>query len=85
MSKLVKGLLKEETVKSYFHDIMAGLVEIHSAGVIHRDLKPQNILFDSKGTLKLTDFGLSRQINKEGSIKLTIKVGNYAYHAPETF
>jgi serine/threonine protein kinase len=35
--------------------------------------------------MKLTDFGLSRQINLEGSLKMTIKVGNYAYHAPETF
>lgn len=64
---------------------MAGLVEIHSKDIIHRDLKPDNILIDRHGVLKLADFGLSRMMEVEGSLQLTMQVGSYAYRSPETF
>ncbi|KAI2804640.1 hypothetical protein RDWZM_007964 [Blomia tropicalis] len=47
-------------VKSYFHQILDGLIFCHSRRIIHRDLKPQNLLLDNKGTIKIADFGLAR-------------------------
>lgn len=54
---------------------------IHSKGCIHRDLKPQNLLFDSEGNLKVTDFGLSSRIS-EAQPRKTV-AGTAMYMAPE--
>jgi len=47
-------------VKSYMYQLLKGIVFCHSHRILHRDLKPQNLLIDKKGRLKLADFGLSR-------------------------
>ncbi len=53
------GSFDEDTAKYYLAQIVLALEYLHSKGVIHRDLKPDNILIDSEGRIKLTDFGLS--------------------------
>lgn len=59
---LVKALggLPEEWAKKYCAEVVVGVQDLHSKGVVHRDLKPDNLLIDKNGHLKLTDFGLSR-------------------------
>jgi len=47
-------------VKSYLQQLIKGIAHCHSHRVLHRDLKPQNLLIDKKGALKLADFGLAR-------------------------
>ena len=47
-------------VKSYMYQLLKGMDFCHARGIMHRDLKPQNLLVDRKGTLKLADFGLAR-------------------------
>ncbi|KAG8902350.1 hypothetical protein FRB99_004564, partial [Tulasnella sp. 403] len=53
------GCLPEEWTRAYVAEIVLGLEYLHATGVVHRDLKPDNLLIDQHGHLKLTDFGLS--------------------------
>ncbi|KAF0978839.1 hypothetical protein FDP41_001909 [Naegleria fowleri] len=54
--------MKEEDIITYAEQIAEGLKYLHEHNIIHRDLKPQNILIASDGTLKIGDFGISREI-----------------------
>lgn len=52
--------LRPALVKSYLYQLINGIAFCHSHRVLHRDLKPQNLLIDTTGKLKLADFGLAR-------------------------
>ncbi|TPX31035.1 hypothetical protein SmJEL517_g05547 [Synchytrium microbalum] len=52
--------LSANLVKSYMYQLLKGLHYCHSRRILHRDLKPQNLLIDQHGALKLADFGLAR-------------------------
>ncbi|KAJ2806792.1 rim15, signal transduction response regulator [Coemansia guatemalensis] len=56
----VIGALPEEWVRHYLAEVVLGIEDLHARGVVHRDLKPDNLLIDTEGHLKLTDFGLSK-------------------------
>src|SRR5438046_81115 len=63
--------------------VSSALAAAHRAGIVHRDVKPANILVADDGTAKITDFGISRAI---GDVKLTATgeiAGTPAYLAPE--
>lgn len=63
--------------------IASGIVDIHEADVIHRDIKPNNMKFDSEGIVKIFDFGLSRD---EGPTAVTNGFkGTFGFAAPELF
>merc|ERR1712029_900333 len=60
-SKAQDGLAPH-LVRSYMHQLLQGIAYCHSHQVLHRDLKPQNLLIDNKGIVKLADFGLARMV-----------------------
>ena len=73
-------------ILSLTHQLCCGLNCAHSSGVIHRDLKPDNILFDASGVLKIADFGLAKLIDSELNLTKTgDTVGTPNYMAPEQF
>jgi len=55
-----KGFMKPMLIKSYMFQLLSGIAYCHSHRVLHRDLKPQNLLIDKDGALKIADFGLAR-------------------------
>uniref|UniRef100_A0A673L247 Cell division protein kinase 5 n=1 Tax=Sinocyclocheilus rhinocerous TaxID=307959 RepID=A0A673L247_9TELE len=60
LCKICNGDLDPEIVKSFMYQLLKGLAFCHSRNVLHRDLKPQNLLINRNGELKLADFGLAR-------------------------
>lgn len=68
------------------HPIANALAYAHSEGIVHRDVKPANILFSKHGTSKLSDFGIARMLDVEEVTQLTatgMGVGTPKYMAPE--
>ena len=56
-----KKKLSEDQIKFYAAQVILALEYLHSKNIIYRDLKPENVLIDEHGYLKLTDFGLSKE------------------------
>lgn len=89
LSKVINAhvQLSEFHIQSFTYQILCGLKYIHSADVIHRDLKPGNILVTGQGCLKIGDFGLARGINPKFMSSNHHSITNYVatrwYRAPE--
>lgn len=82
--------LPEERAKSYFSQLISAVEYIHGMGVVHRDIKCENIVFDHSNTLKLIDFGFARgnmqPVLAGGKIKPVLSktfCGSHAYASPE--
>jgi serine/threonine protein kinase len=60
--------LKEDFAKYIFRQIILGLQYVHSKGVLHRDIKLDNILLTSEGDVKICDFGVSKLIQNKNSL-----------------
>jgi mitogen-activated protein kinase kinase kinase ANP1 len=57
------GPMKEICVRKYTKEVLQGLRYLHRRKIMHRDIKGQNVLVDTDGNIKLTDFGASKQIH----------------------
>ncbi|XP_030762693.1 serine/threonine-protein kinase fused-like isoform X2 [Sitophilus oryzae] len=77
-----EGYLSEEKVQQIVWDLISALYYLHSNRVLHRDLKPQNILLDLKSRAKLCDFGFARNMSTGTHVLTSIK-GTPLYMAPE--
>uniref|UniRef100_A0A803Y1Q0 Rho-associated protein kinase n=1 Tax=Meleagris gallopavo TaxID=9103 RepID=A0A803Y1Q0_MELGA len=73
----------EKWARFYTAEVVLALDAIHSMGFIHRDVKPDNMLLDKAGHLKLADFGTCMKMNKEGMVRCDTAVGTPDYISPE--
>ncbi len=70
-------------VLTRFEQVIAGIAELHRNGLIHRDLKPQNVLRMDPSTWKLADLGLGRSLERPCDLQTKAFAGTPAYAAPE--
>ncbi|KAH7521114.1 hypothetical protein JRO89_XSUnG0110700 [Xanthoceras sorbifolium] len=80
---LRRGRLTESAARRYFQQLVSALHFCHQNGVAHRDVKPQNLLLDQNGNLKVSDFGLSALPEQLKNGLLHTACGTPAYTAPE--
>jgi serine/threonine-protein kinase len=77
------GALDVQESLAYAIEIARGLTVAHARKMVHRDIKPQNVLIDAEGRAKLTDFGISRQLEQDGMTATGRVLGTTDYVAPE--
>ncbi|KAK9977445.1 hypothetical protein ABG768_019259 [Culter alburnus] len=75
--------LTTDHIKVFLYQILRGLKYLHSAGILHRDIKPGNLLVNSNCLLKICDFGLARVEEPDPSRHMTQEVVTQYYRAPE--
>lgn len=78
-----RGRLTWEEVVAYGKQLCAALQHAHDKGIIHRDLKPSNIMITREGVLKLTDFGIAKDIDVTALTAANSTIGTAAYMSPE--
>ncbi|KJE96659.1 CAMKK/CAMKK-META protein kinase, variant 3 [Capsaspora owczarzaki ATCC 30864] len=71
-----------ERARSIFRDVLQGMQYLHYHRIIHRDIKPDNLLLTLEGRVKITDFGVSRIVNPTSNV-MRDTAGTPAFHAPE--
>lgn len=81
-SKIKGEKLSESQAFLFFLQIFKGLIFLHSHGICHRDLKPDNILFEDETRLKIADFSLAQNFEKH---EMKESCGTPGYMAPEVF
>src|SRR4249919_4148777 len=78
-----EGALDPQEAIAYAIEVGRGLSVAHARNMVHRDIKPQNVLIDAEGRAKLTDFGISRQLEQDGMTATGRVLGTTDYVAPE--
>jgi len=78
-----QGRLAIEASVEIVQQVCLALVAAHAEGVVHRDLKPQNIMIDKQGRVYVMDFGIARSIGSEGLTMTGALVGTPEYMSPE--
>jgi serine/threonine-protein kinase len=82
IGKFRRGMAPEVAI-DFFRQICTGMAALHDLKVVHRDLKPDNILLTDRGQIRIVDFGLAAGLNDAGYAGG--HVGTHRYMAPETF
>src|SRR5579862_2549837 len=80
---LARGPLGARPTMDMVAQVAAGLQAAHTAGLIHRDVKPANILFTSEGSVRITDFGIAHAVGSTPVTSTGMVMGTPGYIAPE--
>ncbi|MCX2967635.1 MULTISPECIES: Stk1 family PASTA domain-containing Ser/Thr kinase [Streptomyces] len=78
-----RGALQPRAALDILEPVLAGLGAAHRAGLVHRDVKPENVLIGDDGRVKVADFGLVRAVDAQTSLSTTSVMGTVSYLAPE--
>jgi eukaryotic-like serine/threonine-protein kinase len=78
-----KGKLPPEEVAAIIRQVCRGLAAAHNEGVVHRDLKPQNIMVEANGRASIMDFGIARSVEQSGLTVSGAMLGTPDYMSPE--
>ncbi|WP_285599988.1 diguanylate cyclase [Kineosporia sp. NBRC 101731] len=81
--ELTRGALPAERVVALVLDVIEPLAAVHARGLVHRDLKPQNVMVLPDGQARLIDFGLTAREGEDEESETPVAVGTLAYSAPE--
>lgn len=73
----------EEQCRLWFRDMILGIEYLHSQGVVHRDIKPDNLLLSKDDVLKIVDFGVSEMFEKKSQMLTAKSAGSPAFLPPE--
>jgi len=78
-----RGPMPPHAVVAVLRPVLGGLGVAHHTGLVHRDVKPENVLISDDGEVKLVDFGLVRAIAEAGVTSTSVILGTAAYLSPE--
>lgn len=78
-----RGPMPPHAVAAVLRPVLGGLAAAHHAGLVHRDVKPENVLISDEGDVKIVDFGLVRAVAEAGITSTSVILGTAAYLSPE--
>ena len=78
-----KGVLSWKEAVDYAAQICSGLEHAHKKGIVHKDIKPENIIITKEGILKITDFGIAKALNQGTIATGGLTMGSVHYFSPE--
>lgn len=78
-----KGMLQWKETVDYAAQICSGLEHAHKKGIVHKDIKPENIMITKEGILKITDFGIAKALNQGTIATGGLTMGSVYYFSPE--
>jgi serine/threonine protein kinase, bacterial len=78
-----RGPMPPHAVAAVLRPVLGGLGTAHLAGLVHRDVKPENVLISDDGDVKIADFGLVRAVAAAGITSASVILGTAAYLSPE--
>jgi serine/threonine protein kinase, bacterial len=78
-----RGPMPPHAVVAVLRPVLGGLAAAHRAGLVHRDVKPENVLISDEGDVKIADFGLVRAVAAAGITSTSVILGTAAYLSPE--
>jgi len=81
--KIEAGPIPEKQALLWCHDALLGVDSAHQLGILHRDLKPGNLMFDRQGNIKVTDFGIAKVFGGPKLTRTRSEMGTPAYMSPE--
>lgn len=75
--------LPEDMAKFYLAEMVLAIDSIHRLRYVHRDIKPDNVLLDANGHIRLADFGSCLRLREDGTVQSNVAIGTPDYISPE--